>query len=330
MAWSGWVLWTCLLVAWGCNNNEHPGFVDSNPPPNPNGEDAEVQTGSTGSGSGNVGSGSFDPEQVYWVGSSRDVVAATGLTTPFAISRALEPTEVVYGLSSRRGGRFWGRKLAYADFDGLYEFVPDSDTTLAPESNDERIKTSHCDRAADSWTTSSDGRLFYTCPDKPDVWYENNTVVYERPFLGIGNGGRVLLLDGSLLSLGALGSADVTPVAGWLKEEFEILDYRGLEGGFRVVLEPLDTSARQLWSINADGEAEQLGVFPDVPEGFGEKTFALAGNDMLYLFGYLDGVGAIAELSVKGSSTIIHEDDEKFPVEVDGSEEGYIPLLTGP
>ena len=334
MAWSGWVLWSCLVVACGCSSKDHPPAIDEDPIPrggssgsaggtDNTGNTGNTGTGNTGTGNTGTGGGVFDPARVYWSGAAKLYDGETFLNM-VGYGSATDPTEAIYGFTVKPAGKLLLDEFIYADGGKILQFQPDRGESLKPENNDARLPTEPCDERLSAWEPTPDGRLIYQCPDNALVWYEDGKVVHEAgDFFRIGNNGH-LLLDS--LAWSELGSAESQPTEGL--SDLSATFFRSYDEGFHVVFGLPGTDYRELWSIEA-AVATKLGEFGDPPEGYIAENEALGGDDILYRFGVLDDIGVIVASTIAGDSVVIHEDNsDDYPIALT-PQTVSVPLLTG-
>lgn len=340
MAWSGWVLWSCLVVACGCSSEDHPPAIDEDPVsrggssgdaggPDNTGNTGTGNTGNTGTGNtGNTGGSDtvLDPAQVYWSGDAK-LEDGEKFFNKVGFASATNPSEGIYGFMRAPAGKFLLDKFIYTDGGKIYEFRVDNGKTLTPTNNDPIVRTPPCDGLLSAWEPTPDGRLLYRCPDNMQVWYEDEKVVHEAgDFLYVGNNGH-LLVGGFAWS--ELGSAESEPTQG-LPADLGPTHVRSYEEGFHVVFGRAMSSYRELWNIEA-AVATKLGEFGDPPAGFVRRDEMLGGDDILYRFGALDAVGVIVASTIAGESVVIHQDNsDEYPIVLPADELISVPLQTGP
>jgi hypothetical protein len=328
----------CLIATCACSGNEHPDFLPEGSTGGRGGSSGEAQTGSTGTGStdtggskntGSTGTGStgnspFDPGQVYWVGKSRLEEGKILVKNGFASTAA--PTEAIYGLSTKRGGRLLGDRFLYAEPGRIIELRPNSGNDSNPEANDVERPTPPCEDKVVAFEPTPDGRLLYTCEADFSIWHEDGVVVHEGTFVQLGNGGRIMP---TTTTWGELGSDAAIEIEGRPEQRY----LRGLRAngdGFHAVYGPEVGLERELWSIE-NAVATKLGDYA-LPQGLiNYKGAALAADDTFYWFGGIEGeVGAIVATTIGGDSVVVHVDSEEAPIELDPHPLIDVPIITGP
>ena len=333
---AGWALWIACCI--GCGGDGRPPLLtDEQPPVGVDDGDAGKAAGGQGASSGSGVNDAckamrpFDPAEVYVIGS-----LSQELSGWLGIAPSSDPNVAFTGfdnLMSDAVVRPSDGSLLFAKVSAIYNFTPDqcvsgsaSDYPAEPLKNDGKLtEPAGCAQFRGLRLAPNGGFLFHCS----NGWITDGGQTVDEsyaPFLAY-DGERILtergVFDVARQSLHAFAN---------LPASRALLATRVQDNGFWLVTSAAkDNTQTKLWLVNAEGEAQLEGDYPDPPaDPAYELNFtAVAGDGSLIQIGIQTQKSVrttiMAHRTIDGEFTVVYDEGTNPLVKLT-----YPQLITGP